>query len=235
MARRDAPAEPVPFVEWADFLARFRWAQGEHVALVGPTGQGKTTLALQLLPRREWVTIVATKPRDATLNGLRREGYVRIPSWPPPNADTRRILLWPPYRSPADAKRQALAINGAMHAIFASGGWCVFADDVQYLTEHLGLRRTLDAFWIQSRSVNISLVAATQRPRHVPLAMWTQSTHLFIWQTAHRDDLRALGGLAGVDLDRVRACVARLPRFHALYLNTRDGRMAVTKAERPRP
>jgi hypothetical protein len=226
--------DDAPLVPWADFLPRLKWRQGEHVALIGPTGQGKSTLALELLPRRDWTAIIATKPADRTLSGLRKEGYVRTATWPAPNPDARRVLLWPAWRTPADDARQRAAIDHALHRVFEARGWCVFADDVQYLTEHLKLRRTLVSLWLQARSLGISVVAATQRPRIAPLEMFNQSTHLFLWQTADDEDLRRLGGLGGMSAKRIRSIVAGLPRHHALYVNTRDGALAVTRAERTR-
>lgn len=208
------------------------WKQGEHVALVGPTGQGKTTLALQLLPAREWVTIFATKPEDRTLSGLRREGYVKISEWPPPNGEVRRVLLWPRWRSPADTPRQAAVMRNAIHAQFLAGSWTLFTDDVQYLTDELRLGRNLATLWLQARALRISVVAATQRPRNVPRLMWSQSTHLFMWGTSDEEDLRAIGGLGGLSAKRIRAAVGALPKYHVLYVNTRDGRLAVTKARK---
>jgi ABC-type nitrate/sulfonate/bicarbonate transport system ATPase subunit len=41
-------ATDAPRIPWADFLANhFQWERGEHVALIGPTGQGKTTMMRQ--------------------------------------------------------------------------------------------------------------------------------------------------------------------------------------------
>jgi len=220
-----------PFVPWAEFLPRFRWKQGEHVALVGPTGQGKTTLALQLLPRRRYVCVIATKPRDRTLSGLAREGYVRVPAWPPP-ALAERVILWPPWRDARDNRAQAGVIRDAINAVFREGSWCVFADDVQHLTAHLGLTKPLDTLWLQARALNVSVVSATQRPRHVPLTMWSQSTHVFVWGTADEEDLRRIGGLGGHSAKAIRAIVATLDRYEVLYVNNRDRTMVRTKAER---
>lgn len=219
----------VPFVAWDDFLPRFRWAQGEHVALVGPTGQGKTTLALQLIERRDWRVIVATKPKDKTLSGLGRQGYVRTPSWPPP-AEAQRVVLWPRWRDSRDNRPQSDAIRAAINAIYRAGSWCIFADDVQHLTGKLRLGDELDTLWLQARALGISVMAATQRPRHVPRTMWTQSTHVFIWGTADEDDLKQIGGLGGASSRLVRSIVAELPRYHALYVNTRERRLVLTKA-----
>lgn len=224
--------DDVPLVRWEDFAPRFRWNQGEHLALVGPTGQGKTHLALKLLPMRGHTVILGTKPRDKTLAGLKGEGYRRIEQWPPPNSDANRVLLWPKWKGPMDTRRQAEVLRHALLNIFHEESWCVFADDVQYLTDMLGLRRMLDMLWLQARALGISVVAATQRPRNVPRAMWNQSSHLFIWGTNDEEDLKSLGGLGGFSSKKVRGIVAELPKHHALYLNTRDRRMAVTKAER---
>lgn len=203
---------------------------------MGPTGQGKTTLALDLLPLRDWSVILATKPRDSTLDRLRRDaGYVRVASWPPPRDGTNRVLLWPRWRGPLDTGRQAVAIRTALLSIFGEGSWCVFADDVQYLTDRLRLGPVLTDLWLQARALNVSLVAATQRPRHVPLVMWSQSTHLFLWGTGDDDDLRRLGGFGGLSSKRIRATVAALPKHDVLYVNTRTGALAVTRHERPQP
>lgn len=217
---------------WADFLERFAWRQGEHVALVGPTGTGKTTLALAILPRRAYSVVIGTKPKDRTLDRLQRtDGYLRIRSWPPPNADIRRVLLWPPFRALGDTRRQAAVLRDAIGGIFAQGGWCLFADDVQYLQRQLGLAGELATLWLQARSVRITVVAATQRPRWVPREMWSQSTHLFIWHTSDPDDLRSLAGLGGADTRQVREAVQGLGLHECLYVNTRTGDLLVTSVD----
>jgi energy-coupling factor transporter ATP-binding protein EcfA2 len=223
--------EAVPVVPWADFLPRLNWRQGEHVALVGPTGQGKTTLALALLPRRQYRVIVATKPRDATLSQLARQGYVTVREWPPPVLP-ERVILWPRWRGPEDTLHQARVIRDALDAMFAAGGWSVMADDVQYLTDMLALGRTLRLLWLQARAIRVSVLAATQRPTRVPREMWDQSTHLFLWQTANETELRALSGMSGANTRLIRSVVEALPQHHALYVNARTGAMCVTKAPR---
>lgn len=224
-------AHHVEVVPWDAFVqTRLAWRQGEHVALVGPTGQGKTTAALQLIRQRRYRLVLGTKPRDATLRGLvRRQGYQLVRSWPPAHV-TERVILWPRWRTPGDTPRQAAVIGQALTDVFASGGWCVLVDDVQYLTEMLGLRRTLDMLWLQARSINVSVLAASQRPVWVPRNMWAMSTHLFVWGTRDSDDLRSLGGLNGADTATVRAVVAQLPPHWCLYVNTRTGDMCATRA-----
>lgn len=226
--------EGVPVVPWPEHLEHMRvnWRQGQHVALVGPTGQGKTTLALRLLELRKWVVILATKPKDATLSGLRRQGYKILRRWPPPSDTFRRVILWPTWRDPADSPKQQGVFKAALYAVFGSGGWTVFADDTQYLTKHLGLGRVLSALWINSRSLNVTVIGGTQRPRWVPVDMWANSSHVYVWGTANPEDLKTLAGLAGLDVVRVRKIVAQLPEFYCLYIPTRTrGGMMITKVD----
>lgn len=233
MPRADVRATDtaVTVIPWPEFFARFDWQQGEHVACVGATGRGKTHLALAILDRRKWQCVIATKPVDSTLRDLvRRRGFVRITAWPPPNDGIQRVLLWPKWTDAGSRAPQSKAIRGALNSIFREGSWCVFADDVQYLTDELRLGDMLQTMWLQARALGVSVLAASQRPRNVPRLMWSQSTHLFVWGTKDYDDLRALGGFGGLDAVQIRDTVAQLAGHDVLYINTRTGALAVTRA-----
>lgn len=240
MAQRARPVDDVgdvPHVPWTSFLAdHFVWRQGEHVSLIGPTGGGKTTLALGILHRRRNTVIFASKPRDRTLDGLtkgsRSERFTKVATWPPGPLD-RRVILWPKSRDLAGARRhQQRVFHSANQAIYGTGGWCVFADDTWYLCQVLKLAGDLEMFYANGRSIGISLVAGIQRPAHVPLMAYDQATHLFFWRDNDESNLRRIGGIGFADSARVRRIVARLPRHEALYVNTRTGAMVITKAEK---
>jgi hypothetical protein len=220
-------------VPWDEFLAEhFTWSQGEHVTLIGPTGVGKTTALLALLPFRSWVALIGTKPRDATLSRLLARGWRRVTTWPPPYGASR-VLLWPHVDAMADIPRQRDIIGSALAHVYASGGWCIAADDLHYLAKSLGLAPELDVLYVNGRSVGITMVAAFQRPFHVPQTAMDQSTHLLLWRQPELRDRRRVAELVGDLADLVLATLPPLDEFDVLYVNNRTGRAIVTRAPNP--
>lgn len=234
MAAQESPA--VPSLAWAEFLAQFRWEQGEHVSFVGPTKSGKTTLALALLPLRRNVAVLGTKPRDATLAQLANGGgYRRMPDWTP-RPHERRVLLWPRLTRAMDWRSARPIYEHALASIYEEGGWCVYVDEARVICDErrpfLGLAPYLRLLWTQGRSLGLSIVAGTQRPAWVPPEMFDQAEHVFFFQDADSDNLRKLGGLGGLDARTIREAVPNLNRHELLYVNTRDRQLIRTKVAR---
>jgi hypothetical protein len=231
----------LPFVPWAEFARRFVWYQGEHVTLVGPTGAGKTTLALELLKRRRWRAILATKPKDDTLRGLEADGYTILREWPPP-AFAERVVLWPAIDRREFKLRQRAVFRRALDSIYEAGAWAIYADELTYMIQTLRLGPAFVDLWQQGRSLGVSLVASMQRPAWVPLAAYSQASHLFFWRANDERDLRTIGGIGFADSRRIREIVAALPgpveagwdvdeAYAFLYINARSGKMLVSRLD----
>lgn len=222
-----------PRLAWADFARSFTWEQGEHVSLVGPTGCGKSTLGLSLLSHRRYVAVFASKPRDPVLERLvRSKEYRRLRDWSPRPGE-ERVILWPRVTDPSDLANQRRVFSDAFGQAFTAGGWCIYVDEARYLCDFLKLTPYLQLIWQQGRSLGLSLVTTTQRPSGMPLELYNQATHLFLWRETDRVNLTRLGGLGGeVDSTLIKREVTTLSPHEFLYLNTRTGRMARSRVER---
>lgn len=233
-------AEQIERLSWPEFVASFRWEQGEHVSLIGPTGQGKTIAALALLGLRQYVTIVSTKAADPVMEALlerdrgRRRGYRRIGSWPPPAHPSimPRVVLWPPYRGKGDVPEQAAKVEAALDAMFREGRWCIYVDELYYLCHFLGLAADLELIWTQGRSHGVSLVGSTQRPAWVPLFMYSAATHVFFFRHNDEADAKRIANMNAGDPRTIRDAVRSLGQHEFLYVDTRTGRMCRSKVGR---
>lgn len=234
---RNSPsnATGVISMEWEEFSDMFEWEQGEHIACIGPTGSGKTTLSLSLLDLRDYVVAIGTKPKDRTLAKLKRKGYVRIEKWDnnlSPVVTPRRIL-WPNARDLESEDRQRKEIGQALKEIYAAGDWCVYIDELWYFIHILKFERTVRTYLLQSRSIGISLVVATQRPAFIPLEVYDQCTHLFFWRDNDERNLSRISGISWLSANLVRTTVANLKKHEVLYINTRDGLLVRTMPPPP--
>lgn len=214
-------------VKWDDFISRFNWKQGEHITLIGPTGSGKTTLINEILDKREYPLVLATKKVDSSLDQLKRKHKLKEVKRLIPGVHGR-VMLRPefPNVSATELKRRHREVfSEALMGAFRNGGYCVVNDEIRYLHEQLKLTNELELLWLQGRSLGVSMVAGTQRPRGIPLTAYNAASHLFLWRDNDKENLKRLSHIssAGVDPKQVQSDVANLPWHDVLYVNTRTG------------
>jgi energy-coupling factor transporter ATP-binding protein EcfA2 len=222
-----------PRVPWDEFISDvFVWEQGEHVALIGPTGQGKTNLLTQLLPLHPYVVVFATKPRDKSMVRLINSGgYYPLDRWRSLDPDKfPRRVLWPDAMSLDSENIQREVFRDAMGRIYREGGWTLAIDELWYVNNILGLTREIKTYLLQARALGISLLMATQRPAWVPLEVYDQSSHLFFWRDNDETNLKRLSGISFRSAELIRTIIADLDRYQVLYINTRTGRMCRTRS-----
>jgi hypothetical protein len=226
-----------PFVGFGDFLSQFDWEQGQHVTMVGTTGSGKTTLAMQLLPRRTYTIVLATKNKDRVLYpDLECQGFVMTAKADEINwEETPKVIFRPKLEvkrgEPVKLARseQGVAFEECLADVFTEGGWCLYADEIRYITDNPKLKEWMEVLWLQGRSNDISIMVATQRPVSIPLLAFDQASHLFFWKNTDMVNIKRMSEMSGADQEMVRYVIPRLPEHEFLYINTRTGEMLRSK------
>ena len=132
----------------------------------------------------------------------------------------------------SDLSIQRGEIKAMLEDTYRQGGWTVVLDELRYVTDILRLKRHVQLLLLQGRSLGVSVVSGSQRPRHVPLEAYSMARHLFLWQTTDRQDLRRIGDFSGrIQPLEVQAALGAIRDRHAcLYLGA-DGRLTVTTSD----
>lgn len=212
-------------LEWDDFLTYFasQWRQGEHVAIVGPTGCGKTTCAVGITRLRRWVLALDAKGGDST---LQKSGYRRVGEWPLPRSIRRDIAEGRPARLVMGFQPRTMAEIPALRAlmrntiegVWIDGGWTIEVDEAQVLADRkmMGLGSQLEQLLVAARDKRLSVVSLFQAPAWVPTATTRQATWIFLFRTRDIGVIKALAEKIGRDWRMLQTVLHDLPKWHCV-------------------
>lgn len=212
---------------WGLFLRWFEtvWEPGQHVALVGPTGEGKTTFAVGILALRKWVMALDAKGEDETLAA---SGYQRIMKFPLPDrirqdvaeGKPARLIIGGPTTNDAEERYLRTLLAKAVAAVRHQGGWTMYADEFQVLADlrMFGLGKAIEQGLVSARAKGTSIVTSFQAPAWVPKAATRQASYVVIWPTRDRAMIKAIAEGMGRDWHEMEEVVDALPPFHPLVI-----------------
>ena len=226
------PDEYAPVLPFDDFMTyEFRWTQDQHIAVIGPTEQGKTNLIAQLLALRQYIAYLGIKSEDDTLEQfISKLGYQRLTDWPPKTgrmfkrevswADMPRRLVWPDARMFDSEAEQRRVFSATVRDIWATGRACIVWDDFWYLSALLKMERDAKKMLLNARSAHSPQVMAAQRAGGTRMVELTDQPTWLFW--AKENDPRNLN-LVGPSSSVRRGFVENLDRFQFLAEQTRTG------------
>jgi hypothetical protein len=225
---------------WEEFLAYFRWAwkPGQHVAMIGPTGEGKTTFAAGILAQRKYVMALDPKGEDETLTASGFERVLHLPSqhldpmWRVRNWEASRqwdrihqaiaegrparIIIGGPARTELqDAVNQDLMRRSFSYAREA-GGWTCYVDEFELISSQRMFRLgpQVERMLISARSAGTSIVTSFQAAAWVSKHATRQARFAVIWPTGDRQMIKNVAESMGRDWRALAAAVDELPPFH---------------------
>jgi hypothetical protein len=214
------PAPDIQGKRWDDFLSDFAvdWEPGQHVALIAPTGQGKTTVLVSLLSARNYVLAFDPKGGDST---LAKTGFPRLGNWPPPSRDYDkmaekkpvRYLIGPKVRTREDRLRLQGVQTRALQGAFDDGGWTVAIDELQIAADKMGHADDIETMLISARDKRLSVVSLFQRPANVPRAAFEMASWIFLGLTLDVDTVNRLAEIVGRPKYEVRGAVEGLAKY----------------------
>lgn len=239
VARRRIGVEvpDVPFVPWDAFLPEFVSVWGypggkrdaEHVTVIGRNGSGKTVLLAAICRGRAQVrntsmVMFATKPADSSYRAFR---WPVITKWDERGYQHRQVVFHPPGGKPSEGfVRQRAAIRDVLDQLWTKdANTVVIFDEVTYLEDELELDKVVRRYQTQGRSLGLTVVAGTQRPRVAQRTNFSEPAWIFCFHLADQDERKRLGEIGG-DYRELSPLIATLGRHEVLVIR-RDTREMV--------
>lgn len=218
-------------VAWDLAKKRMNWRQGEHTTLIGPTGVGKTELAIDLLADRKYSIFLNTKRIDSTQGRLKALGFRTTKDGNINPEASQRWIVKPPWSrknfSNTDAVHRDI-FTRALTEAFWQTGWTVCIDELEFINRDLKVTAPVDKLLRQGRSQGNSMILGTQRPRHVTLHAYEQATHLFLWKQSDLSNAQRAAELAGMNGEEIMLAMQNFTKHDVLYVNTVTGDMFST-------
>jgi hypothetical protein len=221
---------------------------GEHVAIIEPTGGGKTHLAYQLLgrsmaqhPDLSAVSFMPKPADPATVDWAARLDLRETPVWPPQRklfaGKPAGHVLWPPHpmNLPPGRRRQVVGdmLRKGLDDQYKRGHSISFLDDAHSAATMMGLNEYLEEILVNGRAGGAAAWVALQKPSgsiasgSVTSFVYSSPVHMFLGRDTEQRNLKRLGEIGMFDSRETEDIVRNLRLYQfgkhtvseKLYLN----------------
>jgi energy-coupling factor transporter ATP-binding protein EcfA2 len=229
LARYASGMDDLVAPSWNAFMRVFRreWKAGEHVLIYGETGSGKTDMGFHLLNTEPFAVGFITKPRDPIFRSSLTRGYRRMREWPPKDVKRGAHFLLnakPGKTMDAERESQRALFPSALDSIYRDGGWTVLFDEAFHMSTSLGMKQQVSDFFFLGRSYDLTGIACTQRPRHIPVVLPQSCKWAFMGRSRRDDDIATLSEL-GYSKQELKARLTSLRNIHDFLFVDPQGKL----------
>lgn len=177
--------------------------EGQRALACGTTGSGKTVLMRYML--RGVKRLVVLDPKGT----LYKWG---LEEWGP--ATRKRMLDGDPVRMrvPLEAGENSQKFwEGVLRDVYRAAYLVLYIDEAYGVNRGSNAGEWLEAIWTRGREFEITAIAATQRPRNIPLILMTEAEHFFVFELRNQDDRDHVAGYTDP------AVKVKVPDPHGFY------------------
>lgn len=224
--------EEVPREEFVN--ERFDYKPGEHLAIVGPTQRGKTTLGFQLVhatatPELRGI-ILASKPRDKTVDEWRkRMGFKMVEEWGPPSEwpwEKKKIrgYVLRPHQGLRDVDVDNAEVRhqfreAMMDSYGSKDARILVVDEAHEVQDNLKLRKECEAVLKRGSALGCGGWFFLQRTAYNSYDMYNAPEHLFLFNDPDRRNRQRFGEIGGgINPDLVEYLTNNLGQYQVLYI-----------------
>lgn len=232
----------------AEFVQeRFEYKAGEHVLFAGPSQNGKTSLAFDLLEEVATVEcpayVVVSKPTDPVSSKRGKDlEFRRVSTWPPKtlpkeliNGKPRGYLLWPKFGDmDRDVDNASEITRDFLAAVYADGArnkHCIIVLDDTYLkAKVLRLDREMTTIHAMAGAMGIGAWTFVQKATgagETTLMAYGAANHVFLFHEPDANYRKRYGEIGGVDPKLVESAVMSLKKYQCLYIRRTGKHMCI--------
>lgn len=213
-------------IEWAVFVRKFfrNFNQGEHVLTIAQNGSGKTylnkSLLLNALNLGAYEAILWTKPKDKELNNFYNNAasskiIIKNSDYNFKSPKQRLVFIRPIAETMRGLRAtQQYVISDVIDAIWKTGNWFIYFDELRYIVQQLGLSEQIQIAYTQLRSSGVTIFSTIQRPVWSTQEALTESKHVFIGPIIGKDDRISITKTYG---ENAANCASDLGKREFLY------------------